>query len=59
VFRPVSDGVADAPQFFNGDGVSYPVVAAGEGYWIVLWSAQSADGRSVIEGRRIPSTAKP
>ena len=59
VFRPVSDGVAGAPQVFNGDGVSYPVVAAGEGYWIVLWSAQGASDRSVIEGRRIPSTAKP
>jgi len=59
VFRRVSDGAAEAPQIFNGDGVSYPVVAAGEQSWIVLWSVQSADGRSVIVGRRIPSTAKP
>lgn len=59
VFRPVSDSVAQPPQFFSGDGVSYPVVAAGEGFWIVLWSADGPDGRSLIEGRRIPSTAKP
>jgi hypothetical protein len=59
VFRPVSDNVAQPPQMFSGDGVSYPVVAAGEGYWIVLWSARGADGGSAIEGRRIPSPAKP
>jgi len=59
VFRPVSDNVAQPPQMFSGDGVSYPVVAAGEGFWIVLWSAQGADDGSVIEGRRIPSPAKP
>jgi hypothetical protein len=59
VFRPVSGSVAEAPQVFSGDGVSHPVVAAGEGYWIVLWSAQGANDRSVIEGRRIPSTARP
>jgi hypothetical protein len=59
VFRPVTDGAVAAPQFFDGDGVSYPVVAAGEGYWIVLWSAQDASGGSVIEGRRIPAPAKP
>jgi hypothetical protein len=57
VFRPVSDGAAQPPQVFNGEGVNYPAVAAGEGYWIVLWSAQGAD-RSVIEGRRISSAAK-
>ena len=59
VFRPVTDGAVEAPRFFDGDGVSYPVVAAGEGYWIVLWSAQDASGGSVIEGRRIPAPAKP
>ncbi len=59
VFRPVTDGAAEPPQMFDGDGVSYPVVAAGEGYWIVLWSAQDANGRSVIEGRRIPAPAHP
>ena len=59
VFRPVTDGAVEAPRFFDGDGVSYPVVAAGEGYWIVLWSAQDASGGSVIEGRRIPAPAHP
>ena len=57
VFRPVTDGAVEAPRFFDGDGASYPVVAAGEGYWIVLWSAQNASGGSVIEGRRIPAPA--
>ena len=59
VFRPVTDDAVEAPRFFDGDGVSYPVVAAGEGYWIVLWSAQDASGGSVIEGRRIPAPANP
>ena len=59
VLRLVTDDVAQPPQMFSGDGVSYPVVAAGEASWIVLWSARGADGRSAIEGRRIPSTAKP
>ena len=59
VFRPVTDGTVEAPRFFDGDSVSYPVVAAGEGYWIVLWSAQDAGGGSVIEGRRIPAPAHP
>ena len=59
VFRPVTDGAVELPRFFDGDGVSYPVVAAGEGYWIVLWSAQDASGGSVIEGRRIPAPAHP
>ncbi len=59
VFRPITDGAVEAPRFFDGDGVSYPVVAAGEGYWIVLWSAQDASGGSVIEGRRIPAPANP
>ena len=59
VFRPVSDGKPLPPQFFSGDGVGYPVVAGGEGYWIVLWSVQGDGDRSIIEGRRIPSTATP
>jgi hypothetical protein len=59
VFRPVSDGKPLTPQFFSGDGVSYPVVAGGEGYWVVLWTAHGAAGLSVIEGRRVPSTGKP
>jgi hypothetical protein len=57
VFRPVTNGAAEPPQFFDGNSVSYPVVAAGEGYWIVLWSVEGSDGRSVIEGRRIPVAA--
>jgi hypothetical protein len=54
VFRPVTDGKAGPPQTFDGDGVSYPVVASTEGAWIVLWISQDASGRSIIEGRRIP-----
>jgi hypothetical protein len=33
-----------------------PVVAAAAGYWITVWSAREANGRAVIEGRRLPST---
>jgi hypothetical protein len=54
VLRPVSNGAAQTPQMFTGEGVSYPVAAAAEGQWIVLWSGQTADGRSAIDGRRIP-----
>jgi hypothetical protein len=52
--RRVSSGTAQPAQVFDGDGMSYPAAAAAEGHWIVLWSAQSADGKSTIEGRRIP-----
>ncbi len=58
VFRPIADGVAQPAQMFNSDGASYPVVAAPEGFWVVLWMAEGRDGRSVIEGRRIPSASK-
>jgi hypothetical protein len=59
VFRPVTNGAAEPPQYFGESGVSYPAIAAGEGYWIVLWSAEGADGQSVIAGRRIPAAAMP
>jgi len=52
VVRRVSEGKARAPETFDGEGASYPVVAAADGYWIVFWSAESA-GKSVIEGRRL------
>ena len=55
VFKRVSEGKAGPSQTFAAEGGSYPVVASVEGGWIVLWSSQGADGRSVIEGRRIPS----
>ena len=55
---PSSTTSPQPPQMFSGDGASYPVVGGGEGFWIVLWSVQGGDGRSAIEGRRIPSTAK-
>jgi hypothetical protein len=40
---------------FEGPGVNYPVVAAADGHWIMAWTGQQADGRSVIEGLRIAS----
>jgi predicted small lipoprotein YifL len=55
VFRHVSGGVAEPPLVFASAGASYPVVAGGEGYWIVLWSAEGAGDHTIIEGRRIPS----
>ncbi len=53
VLRHVSQGVAQPPEFFPGDGVTYPVAAAAEGYWIILWSADGA----AIQGRRLPFKA--
>jgi hypothetical protein len=55
--RRVSHGVAEPIETFDGPGFSYPVVAAGEANWIALWSSQAPDGRSVLEGRRLPFTA--
>jgi hypothetical protein len=57
VFRRVSEGVPQPAQLFAGDGVSYPTVAGGDGYWVVLWTAQALDGRSVLAGRRIPAAS--
>ncbi len=54
VLRRVSGTTAEPPQAFEGEGVNYPVVAATDHSWIVFWSAQSADGRTAIDGRRIP-----
>jgi hypothetical protein len=59
VLRTVKDDAPAAPQIFEGQGVSYPVIASGEGYWIVLWSAEGQDGHAVIEGRRIPASSEP
>ena len=57
VLRLVSEGKAAAPDVFEGPGFSYPAVAAPEGAWVAVWSAQGADGRTVIEGRRLAFTA--
>jgi len=56
VFRRVSKGTAAPAEVFDGHGFNYPVVAAAEGNWIAVWSAQEPGGRSVIEGRRLPFT---
>jgi hypothetical protein len=54
VLRRVSGTTAEAPQTFDGDGVNYPVIAASDHSWIVLWSSQTSDGHTIIDGRRIP-----
>jgi hypothetical protein len=54
VLRRVTNGTPVAPLTFEGQGVSYPAIAAGDGYWVTVWSVQHPDGRSTIEGRRIP-----
>ena len=56
VLRRVSNGAASNPEFFESEGASYPAVAAVEHHWIVVWVSQAAEGRSIIEGRRIPLT---
>ncbi|HEY7501798.1 MAG TPA: sialidase family protein [Vicinamibacterales bacterium] len=52
VLRYVEHGAASDPMFFEGEGVSYPAVAASEHDWILVWVAQ-VNGRPVIQGRRI------
>jgi hypothetical protein len=54
VLRRVSGTIAEPPLTFEGDGVAYPVIAATDESWIVLWSTPAADGRTVIDGRRMP-----
>jgi hypothetical protein len=53
VLRRVSQGVAQPPEYFAGEGVTYPVAVAAESHWIILWSAQRGADGSAIEGRRI------
>lgn len=57
VLRQVANGVPGAVQTFEGAGVSRPVIAAGDGYWITLWSADGSQEKSVIEGRKIAFTS--
>jgi hypothetical protein len=54
VLRRVEQGKPGPVRLFEGRGVNYPVIAAGEGHWVMAWTAQQPDGRSVIEGRLIP-----
>jgi hypothetical protein len=54
VLRRIAGGAPSDPVFFDSDGATYPVVAAIEHQWIVVWVAQASDGRSIIEGRRLP-----
>jgi len=57
VLRRVANGVAEAPETFAGEGVTYPVAAAAEDHWIIVWSAQRGTDGSAIEGRRLPFKA--
>ena len=57
VFRTIVDKVPQPAQIFTGESAAYPAVAGNEGFWIVLWTVQGADGRSTIEGRRIASAS--
>ena len=56
VLRRITEGKATAPEIFAGPGFSYPAVAAAEGHWVAVWAAQGAEGRTVIEGRRLAFT---
>jgi hypothetical protein len=53
VLRQVSGTTAESPQTFDGEGVTYPAIAASDESWLVVWSTQTADGRTAIDGRRI------
>jgi hypothetical protein len=59
VFRMIENGAAQKPLVFSGQGFNYPVIASSDKSWIVLWSAQTSDGRAIIEGRRLPEHATP
>jgi hypothetical protein len=54
VLRRVTAGKAEPPEIFEGTGVNYPVVAATEGHFVVMWSAQASGQQPTIEGRRLP-----
>ena len=54
VLRRISSGVAAPAQIFPGGSATYPAVAAAAGHWIVAWPAQTPEGLTMIEGRRIP-----
>jgi hypothetical protein len=56
VLRRVTNGVPEPPEVFDGKGANYPAVAPAEGHWVLVWSAQDATGRPVIEGRRLAFT---
>jgi hypothetical protein len=57
VLRRVTAGKAEPPEIFEGAGVNYPVVAAAEGHFVVLWSAQTPGQQPTIEGRQLPFRA--
>ena len=59
VFRTIVDKVPQVAQVFTGASAAYPTVAGNEGFWIVLWTVQGADGPSTIEGRRIAQLLQP
>jgi hypothetical protein len=54
VVRRVASGVVAPAETFEGAGVTYPAVAAADGHWIVVWPAQTPEGLTMIEVRRIP-----
>jgi hypothetical protein len=54
VVRRVVSGSAAPAETFEGVGVTYPAVAAADGHWIVVWPAQTPEGLTLIEGRRMP-----
>jgi hypothetical protein len=53
VLRRVVSGAAQPAEIFEGTGVAYPVVAAADAHWVVVWSSQAGGGTS-LEGRRLP-----
>lgn len=54
VLREVAKGAPRALRRFEAHGATYPAIAAVNGHWILVWSAQTADGRAIIDGRQIP-----
>jgi hypothetical protein len=54
VLRRVTSGVAEPPEIFEAAGANYPVVAAAQGYFVVVWSTQTPGQLPAIEGRQLP-----
>jgi hypothetical protein len=54
VLRRLTGGTAEAPEIFEGAGANYPVVAAAQGHFVVVWSMQAPGQLPTIEGRQLP-----
>lgn len=57
--RKIADGAVAPVEHFDDRGGSYPVIAAADGAWVIVWTSQGPHGESVIAGRRLRFTQHP